>query len=234
MPVVRPRPPGPDDNEQTLPSRPSFESPSSAQLSNASTFEPSAPTMLVIATILLALFFIFRRTRRPSVTTRPRHDTMFDDQPLKSAVTAETITPESYIQWDEYPSPQLPFQPPYYQLGFPPLISQSETQPVASISVSTSSSSSHTKPSAALPIPTVRRHSLPTETAEPEMTETTRDSTAEAEAITTQEHIVPSSPVMNLPRPWVPGRTDTVATMNGCRRHVMVLDGEPFRRGSAG
>lgn len=233
MPVVRPKPPGPDDNEQILPSRSSFESPSSARLSNASTFEHPAPTMLVIATILLALFFIFRRTRRPSITTRPRHDTMFDDQPLKSAVTAETTTPESYIQLDEYPSPQHPFQPPYYQLGFPPatfppLISQSETQPVASVA------GSRAKPSAALPTPTIRRHSYPTETADPEMTETTRDSTAEAEAIATQEHIVPSSPVMKLPRPWVPGRTDTVATINGCRRHVMVLDGEPFRRGSAG
>ena len=72
-----------------------------------------------------------------------------------------------------------------------------------------------------LPIPTIRRHSYPVDDGTPEMSKTSRN---------TAEGLRPP----RLPRPWVLGRTDTVATVNGCRRHVMVLDGEPFQRGGAG
>ncbi|MCJ1243358.1 hypothetical protein MMC30_000555 [Trapelia coarctata] len=245
MPVLRLRPPGPGENETTSPSLPPLEPSSSAQLPDTSTFERQAPTMFVIATILLALFLIFRHTRRPSIETRPRHDVTppyfytDDDQSLKAADAPEITSPESYISWDEYPSPQLPFQPPYYQSDFasaasPSIISNPDAQSSDSVSISTSSSSSSASLSAALPTPTIRRHSYPADSANPEMTETTRDGTAEPEPILEQENIVPNHRNIRLPRPWVPGRVDTVAMKNGCRRHVMVLDGEPFRRGSAG
>ena len=234
MSVLRPKAPGPTENEPISPSLSPFDQSASMQLPDTSTFERQAPTMFVIATILLTFFLIFKRTRRPSIDTSPGRDMTpphfytDNDQPLKSAMAADSTRPGSSNSWDEYPSLQFPFQPPYYQY-----ISHTDAQSFDS-TISTSSSNSSASRSAALPAPTIRRHSSPSDNAKSEMTETTQDGTAELESIQVQENLIPNNRTMRLPPPWIPGRMDTVAMINGCRRHVMVVDGDPFRRGSAG
>ncbi|MCJ1401105.1 hypothetical protein MMC11_004317 [Xylographa trunciseda] len=77
------------------------------------------------------------------------------------------------------------------------------------------------------PAPTIRR--------QPETSETSNPGTAGAEqrATPSPETVVNRQRSPTLPPPWVPGRTDTTVTLNGCRRHMMVIEGQPFRRGTA-
>ncbi|MCJ1415702.1 hypothetical protein MMC32_002034 [Xylographa parallela] len=80
------------------------------------------------------------------------------------------------------------------------------------------------------PAPTIRR-----QPDQPETSELSRPATAEGqiEANPSPETIADRRRPLKLPPPWAPGRMDTTVTLNGCRRHMMVIEGQPFRRGTA-
>ncbi|MCJ1281418.1 hypothetical protein MMC26_000737 [Xylographa opegraphella] len=77
------------------------------------------------------------------------------------------------------------------------------------------------------PAPTIRRQSEPFGTASPE------SAGGQKAAGTSPEPVADRQQPLRLPPPWVPGRTDTFVRLNGCRRHVMVIEGHPLRRGTA-
>ncbi|MCJ1389886.1 hypothetical protein MMC18_002743 [Xylographa bjoerkii] len=80
------------------------------------------------------------------------------------------------------------------------------------------------------PAPTIRRQSEPSEPLEPsriEMAESQNGASSSPEAVFDGPRPI------KLPPPSIPGRTDTIVTLNGCRRHMMVIEGQPFRRGTA-
>ena len=77
------------------------------------------------------------------------------------------------------------------------------------------------------PAPTIRRQPETLEISGPENAEGPKSAGPSSEVIAVRPK------PLRLPPPWVPGRTDTTITLNGCRRHMMVIEGQPFRRGTA-
>ena len=77
------------------------------------------------------------------------------------------------------------------------------------------------------PAPTIRRQSDVSEVSRMEVAEGQKGANVSPAMVGDGQHPI------KLPPPWVPGRTDTFVTLNGCRRHMMVIEGQPFRRGTA-
>jgi len=77
------------------------------------------------------------------------------------------------------------------------------------------------------PAPTIRRQPEPSEISRPGTAGTEKRASPSPETVADRQR------PLKLPPPWVPGRTDTTVTLNGCRRHMMVFEGQPFRRETA-
>ena len=180
-------------------------------------------SLLATATALVLIFYFYRRTRR---TNQPLGYTYtYEDVPLKTAVTPSCDISQWYAQLCD-PSSLPPLAstntvPESYIENADFEINPSAFGPIFPGALEKHNQQFEVRCNPTLPAPTIRRHSYPLDDATPEMTKISRN---------TAEGLGPP----RLPRLWVPGRTDTVATVNGCRRHVIVLDGEPFRRESAG
>ena len=77
------------------------------------------------------------------------------------------------------------------------------------------------------PAPTIRRQPENSEISKPKTAGSQKGATLSPETIADRQQ------PLRLPPPWIPGRTDTTTMLNGCRRHMMVIEGQPFRRGTA-
>ncbi|MCJ1411990.1 hypothetical protein MMC19_006082 [Ptychographa xylographoides] len=206
----------------------------SRNLNSVLTYAAQNPSALliiaVIIIILLALVQLYRYPRRHPVVTMSTYPTTHEKSSGRSSPPPSTkseYSPPTIAGSLRTPSPPSTSQytpPPStsFQHTLPPLVpAELEFNPATY------------KPDPLPPVPTIRRHSYPIDT--PSNQEGgDRQTVAEPQGLTRGGDMAGGEPRFTLPPPWVPGRTDTVVKLNNCRRHVMVLDGQAFRRGSEG
>ena len=219
MPTLRPCPPSSKSSSSALAG--SIES--SEKSPGDYIFIQPLPSLLATATIVILILYCYRRTHRPNQPLS--YSSTYDDVPPKTAATPSFDISQWYAQLCD-PNNLSPHTSTYTtregyieNAGF-------DINPTVHVPTSPGALQQHiqqfeVKCNTPLPTPTIRRHSYPLDDATPKMTKY---------SVNTVESFGPP----RLPRPWVPRRTDTVVAVNGCRRHVMVLDGEPLQRGSAG
>jgi hypothetical protein len=249
MPSIRPSPP---DKEPMVPSHLLSSSPSALRHISISILSRPYVILIIITAFCIYLFLFYRRKiRRKALLPQTscfcaiRKVSPKISYGYKAAISQPDIPLQSYEPFNQA------FPKAEYLLESSPITSytnslRSCTESLNSGAIASSSSGSIAASSAGsrdpLPAPTIRRHSLPP------------DQTTEAETVVApfpgmfghdrisgpffgnigMKDMAPSNRRMKLPRAWVPGRTDTVVSLNGCRRHVMTIEGDPYRRASAG